>query len=113
MRRAYDHLHRAIASTPVQRAATKDAITVAQGQLMTHGFDPGATHGELDRGTRVAIVRFQKARGLPPTGILDAPTNTALHAKPSGWGTGTSRKRASQLEVPEGVHGAIPHSGAK
>ncbi len=47
-------------------------------RLDTLGFDAGATDGQMGPHTRAALRAFQRARGLPVTGALDARTAAAL-----------------------------------
>ena len=46
------------------------------------GFSPGAIDGAPGRNTRLALQRFQDARGLTASGAVDAPTQQALPAEP-------------------------------
>ncbi|WP_435016076.1 peptidoglycan-binding protein [Tundrisphaera sp. TA3] len=47
---------------------------------------PGATRidvdGDFGEGTKNAVIRFQRSRGLPPTGVADAATRKALGPPP-------------------------------
>ena len=60
--------------------ATGSTVTAAQCLLKNAGFDPGGANpsGTFDAGTTAATVRFQQARGLAGTGIVDSHTWTAL-----------------------------------
>jgi hypothetical protein len=53
------------------------SVTGARNRLRNLGFSC-ASSGDLDADLKGALVRFQTARGLPPTGELDAPTRQAL-----------------------------------
>ena len=44
---------------------------LVEGRLEAFGFEPGAVDGRFDRETRRAIRRYQRSRGLEPTGYLD------------------------------------------
>jgi Putative peptidoglycan binding domain len=61
--------------SPVALAASFSPVTQqAQSKLAELGFDPGPADGIAGRGTRAAVVAFQKQSGLPLTGALDAAT---------------------------------------
>ncbi len=47
-------------------------------QLARNGFNPGPIDGNITTRTRRAIVRFQRSRGLPETGYLNAATISLL-----------------------------------
>lgn len=55
-----------------------------QARLASLGFYGGAITGELDDATRDALVRFQTAHELEPTGTADDATTKALAAAHSG-----------------------------
>ena len=42
-----------------------------EGRLEAFGFEPGVVDGRFDDDTRRAIRRYQRSRGLPPSGYLD------------------------------------------
>lgn len=46
------------------------------------GYRAGPVIGRWNRETRVALIRFQKARGLEPTGTIDLTTLRALRVEP-------------------------------
>lgn len=69
-----------VAGAPASAAgasAEMDAMA-AQRRLKAAGFDPGPVDGVLGPRTRSALRDFQQARGLAPTGQLDAPTRALL-----------------------------------
>jgi peptidoglycan hydrolase-like protein with peptidoglycan-binding domain len=71
------------ASTGAKRqnvAWTKDQIKEAQEGLAKAGFYKGKETGMLDRSTRKAIRKYQKANKLPVTGRLDNDLLTKLHS---------------------------------
>lgn len=47
--------------------------------LKDAGFEPGPTDGIMERQTRAAIRKFQKEKGLKPTGKVDSTTQLALN----------------------------------
>jgi peptidoglycan hydrolase-like protein with peptidoglycan-binding domain len=66
-------------STGDEAIDTPTLIQVQQ-MLRAAGFDPGTTSGVMDQRTQEAILRYQRAKGLRPTGRLDAQTRAALSA---------------------------------
>lgn len=72
---------RASAGAKTQHVAwTKDQIKEAQEGLSKTGFYKGKETGTLDRSTRKAIRKYQKANKLPVTGRLDNDLLTRLHS---------------------------------
>lgn len=55
-----------------------DTIRRAQTRLKTLGHYEGATHGRFDPRTQAAITKFQKAKGIPITGLPGPITLWAL-----------------------------------
>lgn len=53
-------------------------IRQAQEHLADKGFNPGPLDGQIGAKMQAALRQFQHAHGLPPTGGLDAATQTAL-----------------------------------
>ncbi|GHU72334.1 hypothetical protein AGMMS49992_08060 [Clostridia bacterium] len=53
-------------------------VRAVQRRLLALGFDPGGLDGTFGPGTRRALIQFKKARGLPPTEIVDSETYRAL-----------------------------------
>ena len=71
------------AAAPVTAPAAPESVApmslrAAQSRLNALGFDAGATDGQMGPHTRSALQAFQRARGLPATGALDARTAAAL-----------------------------------
>lgn len=60
-----------------QRAVTPsrpvDTVTRVQVGLAELGYEPGAINGELGQQTRNAILKFERDRGIAPTGDISAP----------------------------------------
>lgn len=65
----------AAAPLPPQRINT---VRAAQERLTALGYDVGAVDGLSGRRTLSALREFQRDRGLPATGLLDAATTEAL-----------------------------------
>lgn len=59
--------------SPIFRA-TKDQITQVQTKLKTGGIYAGEATGKLDDPTRGAIIKWQSANGVKPTGTLNKET---------------------------------------
>ncbi|MBD9528668.1 N-acetylmuramoyl-L-alanine amidase [Paracoccus sp. PAR01] len=62
----------------IQRGDVGELVTRAQTILTRLGFAPGQIDGDFGRLTRAAVVAFQKAEGLPATGIITAAVWVAL-----------------------------------
>jgi TonB family protein len=56
----------------------QDEVRQAQERLRSTGFNPGAANGVLAKQTVTALRQYQKAHGLPVTGLLDNATRNAL-----------------------------------
>jgi peptidoglycan hydrolase-like protein with peptidoglycan-binding domain len=57
-----------------QKAPTSDRISEIQQALAKDGSYAGAPNGKWDDATVAAVKKFQEARGLNPSGKLDAKT---------------------------------------
>jgi peptidoglycan hydrolase-like protein with peptidoglycan-binding domain len=55
--------------------ASSEDMVMLQTELQSRGLYIGSLDGQLGRGTRNAILRFEDSQGLPPTGL---PTKTLL-----------------------------------
>jgi peptidoglycan hydrolase-like protein with peptidoglycan-binding domain len=63
------------------------AVKALQEKLLAAGITvPGGADGIFGRGTASAVAAFQKAAGLPTTGVADAATLAALEKKLAGQG---------------------------
>lgn len=62
----------------LKRGDVSAMVERAQVLLQAAGFDPNGIDGKFGPGAEGAVRRFQKARGLPITGIIDAATWAAL-----------------------------------
>jgi lipoprotein-anchoring transpeptidase ErfK/SrfK len=72
----------AAAASPPVVAASMPAGLALQVALDRAGFSPGAIDGAPGKNTRLALQRFQEARGLAASGTMDEPTQQALPADP-------------------------------
>jgi peptidoglycan hydrolase-like protein with peptidoglycan-binding domain len=63
---------------PRQPSVQGATIRQAQERLGDRGFNPGPRDGQMGEKTQVALRQFQRAHGLPPTGVLDDATRAAL-----------------------------------
>jgi peptidoglycan hydrolase-like protein with peptidoglycan-binding domain len=64
----------------VDQLLAQDMIQLAESQLKVAGFEPGRVDGIFDAQTSEAVRKYQAARGLPVSGLLDAPTRRELWA---------------------------------
>jgi peptidoglycan hydrolase-like protein with peptidoglycan-binding domain len=64
----------------VDQLLAQDMIQLAESQLKVAGFDPGRVDGIFDAQTAEAVRKYQEAKGLPVSGLLDAPTRRELWA---------------------------------
>jgi peptidoglycan hydrolase-like protein with peptidoglycan-binding domain len=71
---------------PVKKAVAKPAFTgdnavvKVQQRLALLGYDPGSRSGQIDEGTRSAIMIFEMDHGLPMQGKISKSLLTALKA---------------------------------
>lgn len=110
MKVVFSLLTAAIAAAGFTSASAADALyvdsnTVRQVQktLKDRGFRTGGVDGRMGPQTQAALVNFQRAEKLPPTGKLDKPTLTALGVqKAEGspkYGAATIRKAQATLNA--------------
>lgn len=62
----------------LQRGDTGDRVLQLQQLLQSLGFRPGLLDGSFGIETEAAVIDFQLATGLSPTGIVDAQTEVLL-----------------------------------
>lgn len=55
-------------------------ITILQTYLIANGYLQGTPNGSFYTATQAAVKKFQKAKGLPETGIVDLQTRVVLNA---------------------------------
>ena len=65
----------AIASNSSYSSST---VRNVQQALNAKGFNVGPADGQWGQSTEIALKQFQTAQGLPPTGVLDTRTMSAL-----------------------------------
>jgi Transglycosylase SLT domain/Putative peptidoglycan binding domain/LysM domain len=61
--------------------ASSGRIAALQVGLRAHGFDPGPIDGVRGQLTTRALLRFQRAKGIRPTGLVGRGTRRALGAR--------------------------------
>ena len=61
------------AALPAAKAGGDNAIAKLQERLARLGYDPGSRSGQLDEGTRSAILIFEMDHGLPMQGRVSKP----------------------------------------
>ena len=111
-RRAWDR-----AVLVLKSPETYTALISAQASLQRMGYYKGAIDGIGGPKTSAALVAFQTAKGLPPTGSLDADTIAAL-ALPAGYKTAPSGNvtrddvKDSRIVKDAGSGGMVAGAGA-
>jgi len=60
------------------------AVEKLQRDLINQGFTPGPIDGFFGELTRMAVLDFQRAKGLQADGIVGPKTQAALDLKPTG-----------------------------
>ncbi len=69
---------------PMRQGSVGPEVATLQKQLAAAGFNPGPIDGMFGGGVRLALENFQKANGLPATGVADPATLAKLKgAKPA------------------------------
>jgi LysM repeat protein len=61
--------------------AANARVAALQIGLRAHGFDPGPVDGVRGEQTTRALLRFQRAKGIKPTGLVGRGTRRALAAR--------------------------------
>jgi peptidoglycan hydrolase-like protein with peptidoglycan-binding domain len=72
----------------VDQMLAQDMIQQAQTNLKIAGYDPGRVDGIFDEQTANALRKFQAARSIPVSGLLDEATRRALLPGLSDGGEG-------------------------
>jgi peptidoglycan hydrolase-like protein with peptidoglycan-binding domain len=62
----------------VDQLMARDMIQLAQSQMKIAGYNPGRVDGIFDQRTSDALRKYQVAKGLPVSGLLDEPTRREL-----------------------------------
>ena len=78
--------------------ATGAAVVDVQNRLMAHGLLAArASNGVFDDNMQQAVYAFQKANGLPRTGVVDTATQADVpHREPAAR---RARRRATMIEI--------------
>lgn len=66
------------AAKPAPALKPVDTVTRVQVELAELGYEPGVINGELGQQTRNAILKFERDRGIAPTGDISATLLTEL-----------------------------------
>lgn len=100
MKPIYSLLAAAFAGAAMASASAADAlyvdtktVTQVQKTLNDRGFRTGGVDGRMGPQTQAALVNFQRAEKLQPTGKLDRPTLTALGVQKADGTPNTSQTR--------------------
>ena len=99
-RDSVERLGRATATPPLVAGASGPAVVRAQILLDRAWFSPGEIDGRFSANMRRAVVAYQKARDLPPTGRVDAATWAALGAADAGPLFAIHRLSAAEVDGP-------------
>jgi peptidoglycan hydrolase-like protein with peptidoglycan-binding domain len=70
-----------------------ETVRQAQKTLNDRGFRTGGIDGRMGPQTQAALVNFQRAEKLQPSGKLDKPTLTALGIQKGGAAAGSSAQK--------------------
>ena len=62
----------------VDQMLAQDMIQQAQAHLKVAGYDPGRVDGVFDEQTANALRKYQAARGIPASGLLDEATRRVM-----------------------------------
>jgi peptidoglycan hydrolase-like protein with peptidoglycan-binding domain len=84
--------------SPGSGGQSSTQISQVQQAVKAKGYDPGTTDGKMGAQTQEALRRFQKANGLPVTGMVDSQTAKALGVSSSGSGSTSSGATGSSSE---------------
>lgn len=80
----------------LQRGSKGPLVEKLKTLLSRQGFDPGPKGADFGSRTRVAVLQFQKARGLEPSGVVDAKTWAKLEEPPVAAGRGARAPLTAQ-----------------
>jgi len=100
----WDELHRVVAndidlvpSTIARRGDRGPVVVEIQTLLAQHGFSPGPVDGIYGTLTETAATRFQSARGIAATGVVDATTFDRLSGAGGDSASGGDETASSRL----------------
>lgn len=106
MKSVYSLLLAALAAAAMASAAAADApfvdsqtVRQVQKTLNDRGFRTGGVDGLMGPQTQAALVNFQRAEKLQPTGKLDRQTLAALGVHEQKYGPATVRKVQATLNA--------------
>ena len=71
----------AFAYTELAKGSKGDEVVALQEALINQGYLNGKADGDFGKKTEAAIMAFQKASGLPETGVADEATQTAIMSR--------------------------------
>lgn len=95
--------------TPLQRGSKGEDVKALQKRLIELNYLTGSADGSFGKGTETAVCDFQKAAGLPITGVVDRATHTLLFSDDAPAATpaptATPKPSGIRKEVREFVDG--------
>ena len=71
----------AFAYTELAKGSKGDEVVVLQEALINQGYLNGKADGDFGKKTEAAVLAFQRANGLPETGIADEATQAAIMSR--------------------------------
>lgn len=71
----------ALAYTELAKGSKGDEVVTLQEALINQGYLNGKADGDFGKKTEAAVLAFQKANGLPETGVADEATQTAIMSR--------------------------------
>jgi peptidoglycan hydrolase-like protein with peptidoglycan-binding domain len=92
--------------------ARGEPVRRLQQTLAVLGMSPGPADGIFSDGTRAAVIAFQNAQGIAPTGTVDRPTAAALRRALAQWAairSATIRQGLANAVA----RGRLPAAGAR
>ena len=71
----------ALAYTELAKGSKGDEVVALQEALINQGYLNGKADGDFGKKTEAAVLAFQKANGLPETGVADESTQSAIMSR--------------------------------